>query len=142
MSCQITELLKIGELKEEIGISVKTIRYYEELGLIEAEKRTEGGFRLFSRAMLPRLRFIIRAKELGFSLREIGSILQIHDRGDIPCGEVKKNIQARVLEIEDNIRKLEELKTQLRDLISDASPASVRQEGIICPIIQHDNDGA
>ncbi|WP_017326040.1 MerR family DNA-binding protein [Synechococcus sp. PCC 7336] len=125
VSGQTTELLKIGKLREESGIPVKTIRYYEELGLIEAERRTEGGFRLFSRAMLPRLRFIKQAQGLGFSLREIGAIIKIYNRSEAPRGEVKQNIQAKLLEIEDKIRKLEELKAQLIALVSDTHPASV-----------------
>ena len=138
MSNQKNKLMKIGELKQESGISIKTIRYYEELGLIKAEKRTKGGFRLFSRSIIPRLDFIKRAQSLGFSLQEIGSFIEIHDRGEVPCAEVTQNIQEKISEIEDKILKLEELKAQLTGMISDASSNSLWQEGIICPIIQQE----
>ncbi len=138
MPKQTTELMKIGELKKESGVPIKTIRYYEELGLIKAERRTEGGFRLFSRAILPRLGFIKRARSLDFSLQDISSFLEIYDRGEIPCDEVKQNIQEKILEIEEKILNLEELKAQLIVMLFDTSTVSPSKEGIICPIIQQE----
>ncbi len=138
-----TELLKIGELKTRSGISVKTIRYYEELGLIEAAGRTEGGFRLFTTETIARLAFIKRAQSLGLSLQEIGEILQIHDRGKLPCQEVKHKLQAKVLEIEQRIAELQILKTQLVSLINTPqSPSSSHSQAneLICPIIQQNNE--
>ena len=137
-----TELLKIGELKNRSGISVKTIRYYEELGLIETAGRTEGGFRLFTPEAIARLAFIKRSQRLGLSLQEIGEILQIHDRGKLPCDEVKQKLQTKVLEIEQRIAELQTLKTQLVALI-DTSQSPFRSsnqanEEMICPIIQQD----
>lgn len=133
-----TELMKIGELEKESGVPIKTIRYYEELGLIEVERRTDGGFRLFSRAILPRLGFIKQARSLDFSLRDIGSFLEIYDRGEVPCDEVKQNIQEKISAIEDKILNLKELKAQLSLMLSASSSDSRQQEGIICPIIQQE----
>lgn len=136
-----TELLKIGELKTRSRISVKTIRYYEELGLIETAGRTEGGFRLFTPEAISRLAFIKRAQNLGLSLREIGEILHIHDQGKLPCREVKQKLQTRVLEIEQHIAELEILKTQLLSLINLPQPSSSPNypvDNVICPIIQQD----
>ena len=138
MQTQLAELMKIGELSQESGISLKAIRYYEELGLIKADKRTEGGFHLFSKSILPRLKFIKQAQNLGFRLQEIGSFMDIHDRGETPCKEVTQNIQSKILEIEDKIQKLEELKAQLKVIVSDSSHTSLWQEEVICPIIQQD----
>ena len=141
MSITKTELLKIGELKTRSGISVKTIRYYEELGLIKVERRTEGGFRLFTPEAIARLAFIKRAQSLGLSLQEISEILQIHDRGKFPCQEVKQKLQAKVLEIEQRIAELQILKTQLISLIDtpQSQPLSNHQANdLICPIIQQD----
>ncbi|MGK7937204.1 MAG: heavy metal-responsive transcriptional regulator [Xenococcaceae cyanobacterium] len=133
------ELLKIGELKARSGISVKTIRYYEELGLIEAAARTEGGFRLFSPEAIARLAFIKRAQNLGLSLQEIGAILQIHDQGKLPCKEVKQKLHAKILEIEQQIAQLQILKTQLISLIDTPPSLSKNQTNdVICPIIQQD----
>lgn len=144
MPTQRTELLKIGELKTRSGISVKTIRYYEELGLIQAAARTEGGFRLFTLEAIARLAFIKRSQSLGLSLQEIGEILQIHDQGKLPCHQVKQKLQAKVREIEQRIAELQLLKTQIISLIdSPNSPKSQslsksQAKEVICPIIQQE----
>ncbi len=136
-SAQTTELLKIGELKARSGISVKTIRYYEQLGLIEAEKRTEGGFRLFTPEAIARLAFIKRSQSLGLSLQEIGEILHVHDQGKLPCQEVRHKLQAKVKDIEQRIEELQLLKTQLKSLIDTPKDISTNPaKDIICPIIQ------
>ena len=133
------ELLKIGELKTRSGISVKTIRYYEQLGLIQSAARTEGGFRLFTLEAIARLAFIKRSQSLGLSLQEIGAILQIHDQGKLPCKEVKQKLHAKILEIEQQIAELQILKTQLISLIDTPPSLSKNQTNdVICPIIQQD----
>lgn len=130
------QLLRIGELAALSQVPIKTIRYYEEQGLIVSSKRTQGGFRLFSPDVLPRLSFIKRAQSLGFSLQEIGHILTIHDQGELPCDEVRQTLQAKVAEIERHIEQLKILKMQLQLLISESEPLPERKAGIICPIIQ------
>ena len=131
-----TELLKIGELKNLSGISVKTIRYYEEFGLIKVAIRTEGGFRLFNPETSARLAFIKRAQALGLSLGEIKEILEIYDRGKLPCQHVRQKLQVKIREIERQIAELEILKTQLVSLLTLDTPASELGDEIICPIIQ------
>ncbi len=64
-------MMQIGDLANRAGVTARTIRYYEELGLIEPEERTEGGFRLYSDAQLRRLKIIQSLKELGFDLERI-----------------------------------------------------------------------
>jgi DNA-binding transcriptional MerR regulator len=131
------ELLKIGELKARSGVSIKTIRYYEQLGLIKAAARTEGGFRLFTPEVIHRLTLIKRAQSLGLSLQEIGEILTIRDRGSLPCDRVKKQLQNKINEIEQRIQELELLKTQLISLIKNTKNLPKEApEGVICPIIE------
>ncbi len=76
MLTQEKKLLLIGQVTDISGIPIRTIRYYESLGLIKSSRRTEGGFRQFSLDVLTRLAFIKRAQNLGLSLEEIGNILQ------------------------------------------------------------------
>ncbi|MEM8806352.1 MAG: heavy metal-responsive transcriptional regulator [Cyanobacteria bacterium P01_G01_bin.38] len=128
-------LLRIGEIKNRSHLPVKTIRYYEELGLIQATKRTEGGFRLFSPDVLPRLAFIKRAQKLGLSLQEIGDILAIHDQGNLPCHEVKHKFQAKIHQINEQIEQLSLLKTQLETLMTAPTDSDFVDESI-CPIIE------
>lgn len=130
------KLLRIGQIASIARVSIKTIRYYEKLGLLQALKRTEGGFRLFSPEVIGRLNFIKRSQNLGLSLTEIGQLLQIHDRGEIPCNEVRHTLQTKIEEIDSHIEQLSDLKVELQSLISKNKPLQERKAGIICPIIQ------
>ena len=129
-------LLRIGALQAQSNVPIKTIRYYEELGLIQSAKRTEGGFRLFSPDVLHRLIFIKQSQSLGLSLKEIGAILEIHDQGKLPCVEVRHKFEAKITEIDQRIEQLTRLKTQLQSLMDQTSPVSKQIEGLICPIIE------
>ncbi len=129
-------MLKIGEVCSQSGVPIRTIRYYESLELIHTSTRTPGGFRLFSSEVLPRLAFIKRAQALGFSLEEIGQILAIRDRGELPCREVKTQIQARVEWIDQQIHQLQLLRNQLLALVDEAQIPERPHGDVICPIIQ------
>lgn len=86
-------LLKIGEVAAISSLPIKTIRYYEEIGLlIPAVRRSEANYRLFEPTVLGRLAFIKRSQSLGLSLREIQDILAVHDQGQLPCDDVKQNL--------------------------------------------------
>ncbi|MDB9519633.1 heavy metal-responsive transcriptional regulator [Roseofilum reptotaenium CS-1145] len=135
LSSQSKHLL-IGQVKAQSGVPIKTIRYYEQLGLIAAVDRTEGGFRLFSPQVLSRLAFIRRSQHLGFSLQEIKQILQIHDQGELPCKQVRQNIDLKVAEIDRRIAELTQLKQELLDLVQTSPHVNPSEEPIICPIIQ------
>ncbi|NJL01967.1 MAG: heavy metal-responsive transcriptional regulator [Spirulinaceae cyanobacterium RM2_2_10] len=127
-------LLKIGELQTQSGVPIKTIRYYEERGLIHPVSRTAGGFRLFHPQTLVRLAFIRRSQCLGLSLQEISELLAIHDRGQQPCTEVRQKFRAKVAAIEQQITELQHLKAELLALA--AEPATAADVDTICPIIQ------
>lgn len=131
-------LLKIGEIHARSQVPVKTIRYYEEIGLIYAETRSSGGFRLFSPTVLTRLGFIKRSQALGFSLQEIRNILDIHDQGEMPCAEVRHNIERKIQDIDDRIQQLQQLKQELSGLmVRPVDHGSQQGEtAVICPILQ------
>ena len=80
--------MKIGELARQLGISAQAVRFYERAGLLHEPERTPSGYRVYNAAELKRVRFIRKAKELGFSLTEIGDILRMHDAGQVPCAQV------------------------------------------------------
>lgn len=73
-------MLQIGEVADRVGLSLRTVRYYEETGLLEPEARTDGGFRLYTHRHVQRLEVIKQLKPLGFNLHEMRELLDTHDR--------------------------------------------------------------
>jgi DNA-binding transcriptional MerR regulator len=128
-------LKQIGLVAKESGIPIKTIRYYEELGLLKASDRTEGGFRLFNSSVFARLSFIKRAQSLGLSLLEIKEFLDVHDQGDLPCDHIQAKLNDKIAAIEYQIEQLQVLKLELEGLLSGWEPVSEIPENTICPII-------
>lgn len=132
-------LLKIGEVALKSGLSVKTIRYYDEIGLLTATvERSKSGYRLFRSQVLQRLAFIRRAQALGLHLSEVQQILTVHDQGELPCGEVKQQLEAKVIEIRQQIEALETLELELEGILSgwQDQPNKERLEQTICPNLQ------
>ncbi|MEO0373164.1 MAG: heavy metal-responsive transcriptional regulator [Cyanobacteria bacterium P01_A01_bin.17] len=136
MHSQDTDRLRIGELHRVSRVPIRTIRYYEKLGLIQVAQRTEGGFRLFRPEVADRLAFIKRTQRLGFSLEEIRHILDIHDQGELPCAEVRQRLQVKIAEIDQRIVQLQLLRTELMSLASEPPELKEISDDIICPILQ------
>lgn len=133
--------LKIGEVSVQSGLPVKTIRYYEEIGLLTPNvERSDTGYRLFTPPVLNRLAFIKRSQSLGLSLSEIQQILDVHDRGQLPCGEVRQHLEMKVTDITRQIEALNTLKTELQGILSGWHELSIsdRPESTICPNLQDD----
>ncbi len=131
--------LKIGEVSSLTGMSVKTIRYYEEIGLLSTTTtRSKAGYRLFDPTVLNRLAFIKRAQSLGLSLSEIQELLAVHDSGELPCGAVKKHLLLKVEAITQQMEALSILKSELLGLLSgwQEKPPSDQVAQTICPNIQ------
>lgn len=133
------KLLKIGEVSTASGLPVKTIRYYEEIGLLKPTvERSQSGYRLFMPEVLNRLAFIKRSQALGLSLSEVQQILEVHDQGNLPCGEVKQHLEMKVDEINAQIAALQTLKSELQGILSgwqDQPPAEQLAQ-TICPNLQ------
>ncbi|MEM9449357.1 MAG: heavy metal-responsive transcriptional regulator [Cyanobacteria bacterium P01_E01_bin.6] len=134
-----SQLLKIGQISSQSGLSVKTIRYYEEIGLLAPHvERAESGYRMFEPGVLNRLAFVKRAQALGLSLAEIAQVLNIHDDGELPCGEVKHCLQVKLDAINTQIESLETLRDELQGILSgwQEQPSPDRISKTICPNIQ------
>ena len=135
----VAHWLKIGEVASLTGMPVKTIRYYEEIGLLApTTSRSDSGYRLFTPTVLNRLAFIKRSQSLGLSLSEIQELLEVHDLGKLPCGAVKQHLLLKVEAITKQIEALEILKSELQGLLSgwQEQPPSDRIAQTICPNIQ------
>ncbi len=129
---------QIGAVAKESGVPIKTIRYYEEIGLLKSSGRTEGGFRLFNSDIFARLHFIKRAQSLGLSLSEIKDFLDVHDAGELPCEHIKIKLEDKVKAIDEQIRQLLILKQELQGLLSGWEIKSDNSHSTICPIIERD----
>ncbi len=126
---------QIGLVAKESGVPIKTIRYYEELGLLKSSGRTEGGFRLFNSDVLARLHFIKRAQSLGLTLAEIKEFLNVHDEGELPCEHIKTKLEDKVQAIDEQIQQLLMLRQDLEVMLSGWEMQSETYHPTICPII-------
>ncbi|NEU71789.1 heavy metal-responsive transcriptional regulator [Hassallia byssoidea VB512170] len=126
----------IGSVAKESGVSIKTIRYYDELGLLKVSGRTEGGFRLFDSDVFARLNFIKRAQNLGLSLSEIKDFLDVYDGGELPCEHIKPKLEDKLMTIDEQIRQLFILRQELQGLLSGWETIPESSEQTICPIIE------
>ncbi len=107
--------LTIGKLARAAGVPVETVRFYERKGLIADPPRRSSGYREYSEDVVRRLRFIRRAKELGFSLREIEELLALRT-GPATCGEVREQISAKLADINERVRDLNRMGSALAEL--------------------------
>ncbi len=129
----MSQSLTIGQLASEAGVGVETIRFYERRGLIaDPPRRPSSGYRDYPQETVRRLKFIRRAKNLGFSLQEIGELLALRTGSAALCGEVREQIANKLENIERRTRALQQMSralTELHDLCEITDP---RTE---CPIL-------
>lgn len=106
--------MKIGELARQTGLPVETLRFYERQGLLQA-RRADNGYRLFALSDVARVQFILRAKQLGFSLEDIGELLELEQASERhSCQEVKDLAEAKLADIEGRLRELQLMHGRLR----------------------------
>ena len=107
----------IGEVARRTGVSAKTIRYYEETGLIPPAERARNGYRIYSERAIHLLRFVKRARDLGFSVEDVGNLLALWADDHRESAEVKKLAQRHLHTIEEKIKQLTGLRSTLQQLI-------------------------
>lgn len=106
-------LLQIGEVAERVGLSLRTVRYYEEMELLVPEGRTEGGFRLYSDAQVRRLELIKQMKPLGFTVQEMRELIEARDRA-AAAGAAGAEARAALARFADEAaRRCDRLRMQL-----------------------------
>lgn len=127
----------IGETARRSGVAAKTLRYYEDIGLLPAPARTASGYRDFDEAVLDGLAFIRSAQAIGLSLGEIRSIVAMRDDGEAPCGHVLELLRRRSREIGSTIAELRSLQRELVALVEcagDLDPAECEPQRV-CHLI-------
>ena len=105
--------LSIGQIAKRAGVGVETVRFYERQGLLEEPIRKESGYRKYDEEVVARLQFIRKAKELGFTLKEIKELLSLRFAPTTTCAEVKRRAEEKIADIEDKIRTLQRMKKAL-----------------------------
>ena len=124
--------MTIGELARSVGIGVETIRFYERKGLIQEPPRRLSGYRQYEAGAVRRLRFIRRAKELGFTLAEIKGLLDLRAGTEVHCEDVRRELEAKVADIENRIADLRHMKRALKDFSRTCDSSDPQGE---CPIL-------
>lgn len=124
--------MKIGELAQRAGVRIDTVRYYERQGLLPPPTRQPSGYRAYEPADLVRLRFVRRAKGLGFSLDEIRELLTLSDQRNEDMGQLKAFVTGKLADIEARLAELSRIRDALRSL-----KAACPGHGAIdrCPIL-------
>ncbi len=120
-----------GVLSKRTGCNIETVRYYERVGLMPDPVRSVGGHRLYSEEHVRRLRFIRRCRELGFTIVEIRALLDLVDRRDYTCAEVRDISVAHVEEIRHKIKDLRRLERTMLLMIKECDGGAVPD----CPVI-------
>jgi len=125
--------MTIGKVAETAGVSVQTVRFYERKGLLPRPRRSSNGYRLYDAGSVERIRFVRHAQEIGFSLREIGELLALRIDDVTTCDDVRKRAEAKRAEVEDRIRKLENMRDVLVRLASHCATGKALSD---CPILE------
>ncbi len=126
----------IGELAHDTGTTAKTLRFYEDEGLLPEPGRTSSGYRDYSPEALDRVAFIRDAQGAGFTLRQIGQILAIRDGGQPPCEHVGQLINIRLDDIDRRITELHQTRAHLKDLAGRTRVMDPADCGGYCDIIR------
>lgn len=106
--------MKIGEVAKAAGVGIDAVRFYEREGLIPEPARRPSGYRMYSPDVVLSLRFIRRAKELGFSLKEISELLSLETAAAATAADVRKLAETKLADIEERIRALQRMRRALR----------------------------
>jgi MerR family mercuric resistance operon transcriptional regulator len=124
--------LTIGQLARRAGVGVETVRFYEREGLIDEPVRRASGYRQYEAEVVARLRFIRRAKELGFTLSEIKELLSLKLDPSTTCADVKCRAEAKIANIE---AKIDSLKRMKQALVKLTNACGGHRKTNDCPIL-------
>ena len=130
---EFTMALRTGEVARQAGVNVETLRFYERQGILPEPPRRQSGYREYPPGTVGLIRFIKRAQELGFSLREVQELLDLRSAPRRASGQAPRLVQAKIEEVDHKIRDLEAMREALQGLLCACRGKSSRS---VCPIIE------
>lgn len=119
-------------LARRTGCNLETIRYYEKIGMMPEPPRSEAGYRVYDSDHVERLRFILRARELGFSLSDVRGLLTLVDRGTQTCAEVKKRTERHLVDVREKIADLKRIERVLAETAKQCTGEKAPE----CPVLE------
>lgn len=124
--------LQRAELARRTGCNLETIRYYEKVGMMPDPPRTASGYRVYGESHVSRLRFILRARELGFSIEQVRGLLELVDGGTQTCAEVKERTEQHLADVRAKIADLKRIEKVLAMTAAQCSGEDVPE----CPVLE------
>ncbi len=124
--------MKIGELAHRADVNIDTVRYYERQGLLPAPQRLVSGYRNYEQPDVARLRFVRRAKALGFTLVEIRELLALSGRREDDMGDLKTAATEKLADVETRLAELTRIRDGLRTLVTSCPGHGALEQ---CPIL-------
>jgi MerR family mercuric resistance operon transcriptional regulator len=131
MAMPVSELFPIGALSLQSGVNIETVRYYERSGLLPKPARTGGGHRLYRRRDVDRLRFIRRARDLGFSLDEVRRLLDLANQNSRSCRRVHDIAAEHLAEVRTKIADLHRMEGVLDTMVKACARGTMPK----CPLL-------
>jgi MerR family mercuric resistance operon transcriptional regulator len=123
----------IGQVARQAGVGVETVRFYERKGLVTQPKSPRAGYRHYPDDVVARIRFIRHAKDLGFTLSEIGDLLSLRAHPRSSCASVKRRADEKIADIDERVRRLRRIRGTLKKL---AAACAQRETSAECPILE------
>lgn len=134
------EIFSIGQVARRACVGVETIRFYEREGLLEEPVRRASGYRQYSEEVVKQIRFIKRAQQLGFSLKEIRELLTLRVDGQTSCERVKERAAAKLAEVEQKIVELQRMRQALLQVASLCAGEGPRSRCPMLDALDHDSE--
>jgi len=125
--------LTSGKLAKEAGVNLETVRFYERKAILPHPPRTASGYRIFPSEAVQRIRFIRRAQQLGFTLKEITELLALSSNRRKNCGAVRGRAEQKIAEIERKIAALTAMKEALKEI---SAACTGRARALSCPMLE------
>ncbi|WP_339462874.1 MerR family transcriptional regulator [Pseudomonas sp. EA_105y_Pfl2_R69] len=130
--------MRVAQLAKAAGVSAETVRHYTDLGLLQPARDPHNGYQQFASGDLQRLRFIARARRLGFSLKDVQAILARAESGSAPCGEVRDLLGNRLAALQAHIDECQRLALVMHNALDDWAerPECAPDGQAICRLIE------